>query len=385
MALKISRRGLAVPSFRVLTMLAEARRLKTQGHDILALAAGEPSKGAPERVLRRAAEMMLTAPMGYTEALGLPALREGIAVFYERKYGVKVDPRRVVVTMGSSGAFLMAFLAAFDAGDRIAMAAPGYPAYRNIMMAMDLVPVELPATHADRYQPTVELLEALPEKPQGLIVASPSNPAGSMVSYDEMTRLADYCRQHGIRLISDEIYHGVTYERDGVTALSVTDEALVINSFSKYFACTGWRLGWMIVPEDMLDVFTAMSQSFFISPPTLSQYVGLESLADTSEVDEYVKEYRRNRDLLLKGLPECGFGQLSQVDGGFFIYADVGNLTNDSEQFCSQILHDLKIAMTPGVDFDPERGSRTVRLCFSGSTSTIEQALERLYSWRKQG
>lgn len=383
MVLKVSRRGSSVPAFMALKILAEARAMQAKGADVLHLEAGQPSKGAPARVLAAAQEAILKHPMGYTEALGIPALRDEIAAYYERRYRQKVDPRRVIVTTGSSGAFLLAFLGAFDAGDKIAMAAPGYPAYRNILLALDLVPVELMSTHEDKYQPTVEKLMALPEKPAGLIVASPSNPAGTMLDKAEMQKLADYCKANGIRMVSDEIYHGVTYEQDGVTALAVTDEAIVINSFSKYFSLTGWRLGWMVVPEDLIEVSTAIMQNLFISPPTLSQYVGLASLPDTSEVDAYVQEYRRNRDLLLSGLPQCGFGRLSQVQGGFYIYADVGGLTNDSPSFCRELLNETGVAITPGVDFDPARGSRTVRVSFAGSTESIEQAVERMMKWRR--
>lgn len=382
MAIKNSRRGLAVPGFLALEILADARKMAASGVDVVAMSAGQPGKGAPERVLRYAAEALASQPMGYTEALGLPALRDAIVDYYQQRYGQTIDRRRVVVTTGSSGAFVMSFLGAFDAGDKIAMAAPCYPAYRNILYALDLVPVELPATHEEKYQPTVERLEALPEKPDGLIIASPSNPAGTMLNRDELKKLADYCKKAGIRIISDEIYHGVTYGADGVSILSVSDEAVAINSFSKYFACTGWRLGWMVVPEDMIDVCTSLSQNLFISPPTLSQYVGIASLADTSEVDEYVKDYKRNRDLLFDGLPKCGFGQLSQVDGGFYIYADVGGLTNDSVSYCRQMLSEIKVAITPGVDFDPQRGSRTVRISFAGSYSDIEKALERMVGWK---
>lgn len=383
MALKVSRRGLAVPGFLALRILADAREMAAKGADVVGMSAGQPSKGAPERVLRYAAEALMKEPMGYTEALGLPALREAVAAYYQRKYNLKVDPRRVVATTGSSGAFIMSFLSAFDAGDKIAMAAPCYPAYRNILYALDLVPVELPSTYDERFQPTIARLEALPEKPAGLIIASPSNPAGTMLGKAELQALADYCRKNGIRIISDEIYHGVTYGRDGVSLLEVSEDAVVVNSFSKYFSCTGWRLGWMVVPEDMLDVSIAMAQNLFISPPTLSQHVGIASLADTSEVDEYVKEYRRNRDLLFEALPQCGFGQLSQVEGGFYIYADVGNLTNDSISFCQQMLSEINVAITPGVDFDPARGSRTVRISFAGAYDTIEKAVERLRGWRQ--
>lgn len=383
MALKISQRGQSVPGFLALRILADALEMRARGEDVIGMSAGQPVKGAPERVLRQAAEALLTKPMGYTDALGLPELRDAIVAYYERRYHQKVDRRRVVVTTGSSGAFIMSFLGAFDAGDKIAMAAPCYPAYRNILLALNLVPVELPSTHEERYQPTVERLEALPEKPAGLIIASPANPSGTLLDMAELKKLSEYCKMHGIRLVSDEIYHGVTYDREGVTALAVTDEAVVINSFSKYFSCTGWRLGWMVVPEDMVEVSTALAQNLFISPPTLSQHVGIASLADTTEVDGYVQEYKRNRDLLFRELPHCGFGQLSQVEGGFYIYADVGGLTNDSVSFCQQMLKDIKVAMTPGVDFDPVRGNRTVRISFAGAHDDIVRALERMRGWRK--
>ena len=356
--------------------------MQAAGADIVHLEAGQPSKGVPPHILEAAKQALETQPMGYTEALGLPALREALAKYYETRYGLAVPASRIVATTGSSGGFIMGFLGAFDAGDKVAMAAPGYPAYRNILKSLDLVPVELPTTYEDNFQPSIKRLDALNEPPAGLIIASPSNPAGTMLGKAELQYLVDYCKANNIRIISDEIYHGTTYDRDGVSILSCTNDALVLNSFSKYFSMTGWRLGWMVVPPDLEATITALAQNLFISPPTLSQHMGIASLQDTTAVDAYVAEYKQNRDLLLQELPKLGFGQLSKVEGGFYIYADVAPLTNDSEAFCRRLLTEVGVAMTPGLDFDKERGSRYVRISFAGSHESIKQAIEKLKKWR---
>jgi len=381
--LKVSARGANVPSFQALKILAEARALAARGGEICHLEAGQPSRGAPKHVIEAAKVALDQHPMGYTEACGLPQLRDAIAAYYGTRYGLTVAPSHVVATTGSSGAFIMSFLAAFDVGDKVAMAAPAYPAYRNILLALGLVPIELPSTAEENYQPTLARLEALPEAPAGLIVTSPANPTGSMLGNDEMKILSEYCEKRGIRLVSDEIYHGITYGRDGVSALQYSKSAIVINSFSKFFSLTGWRLGWMVVPEDLREVTTALAQNLFISPPTLAQYVGIASLQDTSEVESYVVEYKKNRDLLLAELPKLGFGPLSKAEGGFYIYADVAPLTNDSEAFCRQLLNDTGVAMTPGADFDPIRGHRYVRISFAGSHESIVRAVEKLKEWKR--
>ncbi len=382
MSLKVSRRGQSVPAFLALEILAKARAMAAAGDDVLHLEAGQPSKGAPRCVLEDLQQILITKPQGYTEACGLPELRAAIAAFYDTRYGLKVNPSQVVVTMGASGAFILSFLAAFDAGDRVAMATPGYPAYRNILKALDLVPVELPSDHAHAFQPTLEMLQALPTPPDGLIIASPSNPAGTVMPPDELAKILVYCQEKGIRVLSDEIYHGITYGAATKSALSFTQDSIVINSFSKYFALTGWRLGWMIVPDDLIERVTALAQNLFISPPTMSQYAGLASLQSAeglAELDGYVAGYAHNRRLLLDGLPHCGFGPLSPVEGGFYIYADVSPLTDNSIDFCARLLKQERVALTPGFDFDAARGHRYVRISFSGSATEMEKALERLH------
>ena len=294
-----------------------------------------------------------------------------------------VPLERIVVTTGSSGGFMLSFLAAFDVGDRVALAAPGYPAYRNILSAVGVTPVELETDAEHRFQPTPELLDALDTPIDGLIVASPSNPTGTMLSPAELGMLAGYCEERGIRLISDEIYHGITYGRQAATALAFGDSTVVINSFSKYYSMTGWRLGWMVVPEDLARAVECLAQNLFISPPTLSQYAAIAAFDCAEELDANVARYSASRDLLLEKLPKAGLDRLAPADGAFYIYADVRHLTNDSEAFCRRMLAETGVAATPGVDFDPGRGHGTVRFSFSGPTEDMAAAADRLYDWLK--
>ncbi|MGB8841649.1 MAG: pyridoxal phosphate-dependent aminotransferase [Aliidongia sp.] len=382
MVLKQSRRG-RIPPFIVMDVLREANRLAAAGADIVHLEVGQPSTGAPSRVLEAAERLLHASPLGYTDALGIPALRARIAAHYGTCYGVTVDPARVAVTVGASGAFSLAFLAAFDAGDRVALAIPGYPAYRHILTALGLEPVELPAGPEDRFQPTIRLLETARGRIDGLIVASPSNPTGTMLSADALSELAAYCRGRGIRLISDEIYHGISYGGPAATALEVEPEAIVINSFSKYFSMTGWRLGWMVVPPDLIRPVECLAQNLLISPPSLAQHAAIEAFDCTAELDANVRRYAQNRALLLDRLPEAGFTDFAPPDGAFYLYADVSALTDDSLEFCRRMLHETGVAATPGLDFDGARGRRTVRFSFAGATEDMAKAAERLRAWRR--
>ncbi|MEA2754176.1 MAG: hypothetical protein QOJ54_465 [Aliidongia sp.] len=382
MALKQSRRG-RIPPFIVMDVMREANRLAASGADILHLEVGQPSTGAPSRVIEAAGRLLRASPLGYTDALGIPALRARIAAHYAQRHGVTVDPARVAVTVGASGAFSLAFLAAFDVGDRVALAVPGYPAYRHILTALDLVPVELPAGPDDRFQPTIRLLEAAEGRIDGLIVASPSNPTGTMLSTQALAELADYCRGRGIRLISDEIYHGITYGGPAATALEAEPDAVVINSFSKYFSMTGWRLGWMIVPPDLIRPVECLAQNLLISPPSLAQHAAIEAFDCTEELDANVRRYAQNRALLLDRLPAAGFTDFAPPDGAFYLYADVSSMTGDSLEFCRRMLHETGVAATPGLDFDGERGRRTVRFSFAGATADMAKAAERLCAWRR--
>jgi aspartate/methionine/tyrosine aminotransferase len=382
MALKLGTRG-QIPSFIVMDVLREANRLAHDGADILHLEVGQPSTGAPEGVVAEATRLLRASPLGYTDALGLPKLRARIAGHYADTYGVAVDPARVAVTVGASGAFLLGFLAAFDAGDRVVLAAPGYPAYRHILTALDIEAVELEATEEDRFQPTPALLDKVEGAIDGLIVASPSNPTGTMMAPAEFAELAAYCARRGIRLVSDEIYHGITYGRAATTAAEMAPDALVINSFSKYFSMTGWRLGWMIVPPDLVRSVECLAQNMVISAPTLSQAAAIAAFDCHDELQANVRRYAANRELLLNELPKAGFSHFAPPDGAFYLYADVANLTNDSLEFCQRMLHETGVAAAPGMDFDGGRGNRFVRFSFAGSTETMAAAAKRLAAWRR--
>ena len=380
MALKIARRA-AIPPFIAMEVLAAANAREAAGARVLHLEIGQPDSSAPAPVLEAARRALTSHRLGYTEALGIAPLREAIAGHYRNAYAIAVDPARVVVTTGSSGAFLLAFLAAFEPGDRVALAAPGYPAYRNILLALGLEPVDLPCGPETRFQPTPAMLEVVEGSLDGLIVASPSNPAGSMLSPVDLALLAGYCARRGIRLVSDEIYHGIVYEGVAASAAAMGDGAIVVNSFSKYFSMTGWRLGWMILPEDLLRPVECLAQNLFISPPTLPQLAALGVFDCKPELDGHVRRYRQNRDLLLAELPKAGFTRFAPPDGAFYLYADVGQLTNDSEAFCRRMLEETGVAATPGLDFDATRGQRFVRFSFAGASEDMADAARRLQTW----
>jgi aspartate/methionine/tyrosine aminotransferase len=378
-----SRRAEIVPPFIVMDVVRAANEMEARGERVIHCEVGQPSTPAPKVALAAARAALDRDRIGYVEALGIPPLRARIARHYADWYGVNLDPERVIVTTGSSAGFLMAFLAAFDAGAKVAMAAPGYPPYRNILAALGLLPVDIVTTETERHQPTVPALTAVARDLAGLIVASPSNPTGTMVSRDEMAALASACRQRGMRLISDEIYHGLTFEARGTSALEVTDDAIVINSFSKYFSMTGWRIGWMVVPPDLVRPIERLTQNLLISTPTLSQFAALAAFDGTEELEAHVRRYRVNRDLLLAGLPKAGFDHLTRPTGAFYLYADIAHLTNDSVDFCQRMLREAGVAATPGVDFDPQRGHRTMRFSFAGSTADMEEAVRRLVAWKR--
>lgn len=382
MVLKLARRG-QIPPFIAMDVLRAANERAAAGDDILHLEVGQPSSPAPAGVLEAARAALTQETLGYTDALGLPSLREAIAAHYRDSYGVALDAERIVVTTGSSGAFLLAFLAAFEPGDRVAMAAPSYPAYRNILTALDLVPVELPAGSGQRYQMTLDLLASAKPPLAGLIVASPANPTGTMIAPEELTALARYCQDQGIRFVSDEIYHGIVYGIPAATALASSKSAIVVNSFSKYFSMTGWRLGWMVVPKDMLRAVECLAQNLFISPPALSQHAAIGAFGCRAELDANVARYAANRALLLEELPKAGFDCFAPADGAFYLYADIAHLTNDSPDFCRRMLREIGVACTPGIDFDPARGDATLRLSFAGATAAVAEAARRLRAWRR--
>ncbi|MBN36672.1 MAG: 1-aminocyclopropane-1-carboxylate deaminase [Rhodospirillaceae bacterium] len=382
MALKVSQRGL-VPAFMVMEVMQAAADRTASGRDVLHLEVGQPGTAAPQGVREASKRAIDIEKLGYTVALGIDPLREAIASHYRQSYGVTVRPENVVATTGSSGGFLLSLLACFDPGDRVALAEPGYPCCRNILMALGLEPVALPVDHNSRFQPTVAMLEALDEPIDGLIVASPSNPTGTMVSRDDLAALSAHCSANGIRLISDEIYHGVSYGMEATTVASINPDAVVINSFSKYFSMTGWRIGWMVVPDNLLKPIERLAQNFFISPPTLSQHAAVAAFDCHDELQANIAVYTANRELLLDALPKAGLTKLSQADGAFYIYADISDLSDDSQAFCKAILDHTGVAITPGLDFDPVRGHRSVRISFSGPTEDMAEAARRLGDWIK--
>ncbi|MEQ8194105.1 MAG: aminotransferase class I/II-fold pyridoxal phosphate-dependent enzyme [Rhodospirillales bacterium] len=382
MTLKIAKRGIISP-FIVMDVMRAANERAARGGDVLHLEVGQPGTPAPAPVIAAAKAALECERLGYTDSFGMGTLRERIAGHYRDYYGVTVDPARIVVTTGSSGGFVLSFLSAFEAGDRVALAAPGYPAYRNILHALGVEPVLIPTGPETNFQPTPELIAKTAGTPDGLIVASPSNPTGTMIHEAAFKNLTNFCRAEGIRLISDEIYHGITYGEKAQTALALSDDVIVINSFSKYFSMTGWRLGWMIVPEDMLRSIECLSQNFFISPPTLSQIAGAAVFDCTAELDAIVRGYAANRALLLRELPKAGFDKLAAAEGAFYLYADVGAMTNDSPDFCKRMLAETGVATTPGTDFDPERGSRFIRFSFAGPLADMRAAADKLIAWRR--
>lgn len=382
MSLKISNRG-SIPPFIVMDVMRAAAEREAMGKDVMHMEVGQPGTQAPQAVLEAARHALDHDKLGYTLAFGVPELRKRLSDYYSDYYGLVIPEGRFAVTTGSSGAFVVAFLSVFDAGDRVALANPGYPAYRNILKALDIEPVGIPVGPETNFQPTPGLLDKIDGKLDGLIIASPSNPTGTMIAPDDMKTLVDYCQAKGIRLISDEIYHGVTYENRACSALAYSDDAIVINSFSKYFSMTGWRLGWMIVPEAVLRPVECLAQNLFISPPTISQLAAVAAFDCREQLDGYVAKYRRNRDLLVEMLPKAGFDRLSHAEGAFYLYADVAHLTNDSQEFCRRCLAETGVAITPGVDFDPERGGQTVRFSFAGPYDHMAEAARRLIAWRR--
>ena len=382
MTLRASRRGL-VPPFIAMDVLRAANEREVAGAEVIHLEVGQPGSSAPEPVLDAARRALANEPIGYTDALGIAPLRQAIATHYQAQYGVAVDPGEVAVTTGSSAAFLLAFLAAFEPGDRVGLAIPGYPAYRNILSALGIEPVHIAVGENAHYQPTPEVLDDLGSL-DGLIVASPANPTGTMISAAELARLTAYCRNRGIRLVSDEIYHGITYDAAAATARAYGREAVIVNSFSKYYSMTGWRLGWMLVPPDLARSVECLAQNVYISPPALSQIAALPVFGCRVELDRHVTRYRTNRDLLIHTLAASGLSRFAPAEGAFYLYVDISSLTRDSEEFCRRLLAETGVAVTPGLDFDPVEGGGWVRISFAGSAESVAEAARRLRDWLPQ-
>ena len=379
MALEPARRG-AISPFYVMEVMRAAERREAAGGEVLHLEVGQPSTPAPAKVIEAAHAALDSDVLGYTTAAGTEPLRRRIAHHYRDWYGVEVDPDRVVVTLGASGAFVLAFMACFDPGDRVVAPSPGYPCYRNALGALGAEVVDLATGPETRFQPDPAGLESLGPI-DGVVVASPSNPSGTMLDAEALGSLAGWCAERGVRLVSDEIYHGITYGPPASTALACDPDAVVVNSFSKYFSMTGWRLGWAVVPENLVAPVTRLAQNFFISAPTASQLAALAAFDCHDELRANVERYAANRRVLLDGLPAAGLDRLAPADGAFYVYADVSGLTDDSQELCRVWLDELGIAATPGIDFDPGRGHEFVRFSFAGSTADMTEAVSRLSEW----
>jgi aspartate/methionine/tyrosine aminotransferase len=374
-----------IPPFYVMDVwLAAAERQRSHG-DLVNLSAGQPGAKAPAPIRAAAADALANDNLGYTVALGIPELREAIAASYLDRHGITVEPDDVVVTTGSTGGFLLAFLACFDVGDRIAVTSPGYPCYRNILSALGCEVVEVPCGPDTRFQPTVEMLAEISPPITGLVIASPANPTGTVIPPADLAAIAMWCAGSGVQLISDEIYHGLVYSGAPPTscAWETSREAIVVNSFSKYFAMTGWRLGWLLVPRPLLRAVDCLTGNFSICPPTLPQKAAVAAFAAESivEANALVDQYALNRDVLLRGLPQIGLGELAPADGAFYVYADISKYSTDSLAFCAKLLADTGVAIAPGVDFDTVHGGAYVRLSFAGPASDIDEALHRMGPW----
>ncbi len=355
-----------------------AHELKGRGASIIHMEFGQPSTGAPAAAIAAAHKVLDSEAMGYWES---PALRARIARHYAETYGLSIEPGRIVLTCGASPALLLALISSFDPGEAVALARPGYVAYRNTLKALHLSPVEIACGPESRFQLTAAHLAALDPAPAGVIVASPANPTGTIIAPTEMSAIAEVCRERGVRIVSDEIYHGLSYVEPARSMLEFEPDALVINSFSKYFSMAGWRLGWLLSPSEHAPRARAYVGNLFLTAPSLSQHAALAAMDAREELEGHVAVYRRNRALLLEALPRLGLRAIAPPDGAFYIYADIGHLTSDSLAFCKQLLRDTGVATAPGIDFDPVDGRRFIRLSFAVSTPEVEEALARLTPW----
>jgi len=377
--MKISARADVAP-FYAMEVLKAANEKAAKGDSVLHLEVGEPGRGAPAGAISAAHAALDGGGIGYTEAFGLTDLRRRIARYYQETHGVDISLNRIAVTTGSSGGFVLSLITAFDVGDRVALGVPCYPAYRNMFKALGIEPVYLRTTMATRFQPTPEMLaEAGPV--DGLLIASPANPTGTMLIGQPLTDIIDHCNSQGVRLISDEIYHGITYGPQAETILARAPGGIVLNGFSKYYGMTGWRLGWMILPQDMAAPMERVAQNLYISSNAVSQRAALAAFDCGEELEGNVEVYRRNRDILLDALPRAGITEMAPADGAFYIFANVSRFTNDSMDFCARLLAETGVAVTPGIDFDPEEGHAYVRISFAGETETVRDAADRLVSW----
>ena len=373
--MKNSARG-SVDPFIVMDVMEAASKIEKAGHDVIHLEVGQPGTSAPILAKESVIDSLSASTLGYTVALGIPELRKKIAELYWHWYKVKVDPQRIIVTPGSSGAFILAFTGLFDVGDSVGIGSPGYPSYRQILKALSLNTVTIKALSDNKFQPVPT--DVINNKLDGLLVASPANPTGSMLNRDELEKLMAACKKKETAFISDEIYHGIEYETRAVSALEVSDDCFVINSFSKYFSMTGWRLGWIVVPNKHIRQFERLAQNMFICAPHISQIAALGALDAHHELNQNIQTYKTNRAMLAEQLPNLGLAKFAPPDGAFYFYVDVSEYTDNSVNFANEILDEVNVAVTPGIDFDPDRGLKTIRLSYACSTPDLKEGLRRL-------
>ncbi len=374
-----------MPPFIVMDVMEAAAAREAQGHKVIHMEVGQPGTPAPRAALEAVKRALDRENLGYTVALGLPALRERIARHYRQRYGVTVAPERVVVTTGSSAGFVLAFLALFDPGAKVALPSPGYPCYRHILTALGQTPVPLATDAGAGWMPTAAQIDEAARRDgiAGLVIASPANPTGTMLEPGRLAEIAEVCKRNRLWFVSDEIYHGLTYGMAEQTALAHSGEAVVINSFSKYFSMTGWRVGWLVVPDALVRPIERLAQNLYISPPTVAQVAAIGAFDGIDELETNKRVYAENRALLLDALPKAGLERILPADGAFYLYIDVGAFTSDSVTFTKEMLNDVGVAATPGVDFDAERGHRYVRFCYAGTTADMVEAARRLAGWSR--
>jgi len=375
-----------IPSFIVMDVMRAALAAEQAGRSIIHMEVGQPGTPAPRAAREAAMRALQSETLGYTMALGCDPLRERIAALYQEWYGVRVGAERIAVTAGSSGAFVLAFLALFDVGDAIALPSPGYPCYRHILSALGQRPVLLDTGPATGWMPTAEDVVRAHARDgiKGLLIASPANPTGTMIAPERLADLVRVCRELSIRLISDEIYHGLTYARRADTALAHGDDAIIVNSFSKYFSMTGWRIGWMVVPTPLVRAVERLAQNLYISPPAIAQSAALGAFDGREELEANRASYARNRALLLEELPQAGFRDFAPPDGAFYLYCDVSALTEDAGALATTLLDEAGVAVTPGTDFDAARGGRFLRFSYAGAPADMAEAARRLKNWARR-
>ena len=375
-----SKRGNVDP-FIVMDVMENARKAEERGKDIVHMEVGQPGTPAPIDAQKELIKIMKNDSLGYTVALGIPELRQRISQLYGNWYNLDLNPNRIIITSGSSAGFILSFSSLFDAKDRVGICSPGYPSYRQILKAQDLEPVLIETKFENNFQPFSKDLKDI--NLSGVLIASPANPTGSMLNYNQLEGLINTSLENNISFISDEIYHGIEYEKKATTALQITDQCYVINSFSKYFSMTGWRVGWMVVPEDHIRQIERLAQNMFICAPHASQIAALHALDCEDELKNNLNVYKENRKLMIKGLKDSGFTKISSPDGAFYIYADVSKFCNDSLEFANRVLNEAKVAITPGLDFDPKRGNSTLRFSYARSTEDITRGLDKLNTFMK--